>query len=341
MAQNICRALIKRGHDVHMFSTNGLDLFPEDLRPNLRVLDGEYDMQLTYTAMRNFSQYLSHGKKNRFPIWNYETTVLPQGFAKHYKYSDKMLPSSNFSKEIFANAGIPKEAMVVVPHGIDPSKFESAGAYPLKTKKSFKLLANIAQPHLRKNIPGLLEAFGKAFTKKDDVCLVLKVVDKPPSQVFEVSFAEIFGDFKRKYKDHAEIEVLSNFIVDIEGLYKSCHAIITMTHAECFWLPGLEAMAAGNLVIAPNYGGQLDYMNRDNSLLIDGKVGRADQRMQYWTQSPYAAVFNPDVDSAVDMLRFSFNNYENLMKDFRPNMKKVAEAFTWDNAAAQILRLAT
>lgn len=290
--------------------------------------------------MRNFSTYLSHGNKNRFAIWNYETTVLPHGFAKNYRFTDKMLPSSEFSKKIFANAGIPNDAMVVVPHGVDTKKFESVEPYPLKTKRSFKILANIAQPHIRKNIPGLLEAYGKAFTKQDDVCLILKVVNKPPTQPFDVSFTEIFTSFKQKYKNHADVEILSNFIIDIEGLYKSCNAVITMTHAECFWMPGLEGMAANNLIIAPRYGGQLDYMNDDNSLLIDGKEVKADTRMQYWTQSPYAAVFAPNVDHAVEVLRKAKNNYESLMEKFVPNMKSTVKNHTWDNVAKQILELA-
>jgi len=340
VGQNICRALIKKGHDVDMFSTNGLEFFPKDLQSNLRILGNDYDMQLTYTAMRNFPHYLNHGSKNRFGIWNYETTVLPHGFAKNYRFADKMLPSSQFSKKIFADAGVPNDSMVVIPHGIDLEKFESVESYPLKTKKSFKILANIAQPHIRKNIPGLLEAFGKAFTKQDDVCLVLKVVNKPPTQAFDVSFSEIYASFKDKYKNHAEVEILSNFIVDIEGLYKSCEAIITMSHAECFWMPGLEAMAAKNIVIAPRYGGQLDYMNDDNSLLIDGKEVKADKRMQYWTQSPYAAVFSPNIDHAVEMLRTAKNNYNNLIEKFKPNMNSMVNNHTWNSVAGQILELA-
>lgn len=339
VGQNICRSLKKYGHEVHMFSTNGLEYFPEDLRENLKVLDNDYDMQLTYTAMKNFSHYLSHGDKNRFAIWNYETTVLPHGFAKNYKFTDKMLPSSNFSKKIFADAGVPNDAMVVVPHGVNTEKFRDIAPYQLKTKKSFKILANIAQPHIRKNIPGLLEAYGKAFTKKDDVCLILKVVNKKPTETFDVSFTEIFTTFKQKYKDHADVEILSNFIVDIESLYKACDAVVTMTHAECFWMPGLEGMAAGNLIIAPRYGGQLDYLNDDNSLLIEGSVVKADRRMQYWTQSSYAAVFNPDVDHAVEVLRHAKNNYSSLMEKFKPNIKNVVENHTWDCVANRILEL--
>ena len=36
-AQNICRILKKLGHNVHMFSTNGDQHFPEDLRESFFV----------------------------------------------------------------------------------------------------------------------------------------------------------------------------------------------------------------------------------------------------------------------------------------------------------------
>lgn len=353
VGQNICRALIKKEHDVHMFSTNGIQYFPDDLQNNLigytdnetklgygRNPDNDYDIQLTYTAMRNFSSYLSHGTKNRFAIWNYETTVLPHGFAKNYRFTDLMLPSSEFSKKIFVNAGIPADHQVVVPHGVNIDKFETVEPIKLKTKKSFKILANIAQPHIRKNIPGLLEAYGRAFTKKDDVCLILKVVNKKPTQQFDVSFNEIFNDFKSKYKNHAEIEIITNFIIDIESLYNACDVVFTMTHAECFWMPGLEGMAANKLIIAPRYGGQLDYMNDDNSLLIEGKEIKADKRMQYWTQSPYAAMFDPSVDSAAALLKVANKNYNTLMEKFIPNMQAMIKTHTWDIVADKILDLA-
>lgn len=339
VGQSICRSLIKKGHEVHMFSTNGLEHFPPDLVPNLKKLENDYDMQLTYTAMRNFSTYLSHGNKNRFAIWNYETTVLPHGFAKNYRFTDKMLPSSEFSKHIFASAGIPEEQMCVIPHGINLDKFQTCQPYQLKTKKRFKILANIAQPHIRKNIPGLLDVFGKAFNKKDDVCLILKIVNKKPTHQFDVSFNEIFSYFKSKYKQHADVEIVTEFISDIESLYNACDMVLTMTHAECFWMPGLEGMAAKKLIIAPRYGGQLDYMNDANSLLIDGKEVKADKRMQYWTQSPYAAMFDPNTDHAVSLLRKAVDNYDSLLETFKPRMNDMCKSHTWDIVADKILDL--
>ncbi len=112
-----------------------------------------------------------------------------------------------------------------------------------------------------------------------------------------------------------------------------------MTHAECFWMPGLEGFAANKIVIAPRYGGQLDYMNDDNSILIDGKEIRADNRMQYWEPSPYAKVFDPDQNQAAEKLKDLITNYDDYLKKFSPNMQEIAHQFTWDNAAKQIIGL--
>jgi len=296
-------------------------------------------MQLSYTALRNFCNYFSRGNKNRFGIWNYETTVLPKAFAKFGQCVDKVLPSSNFSKKIFTDNGMAEDHQVMIPHGIHLDRFQNLGKFPLKTYKKYKILCNIAQPHLRKNIPGLLKTWGKAFTKNDDVCLVLKISKKSPNPQFDVPFNSIFNDFKSTYKNHAEIEIIDEFITDIETLYNACDVVMTMTHAECFWMPGLEAMAANKIVLAPRYGGQLDYMNDDNSILIDGKLIRADNRMQYWEPSPYAAVFDPDTDQAAAKLKDVIANYDDYLKKFSPKMKELLPSYSWTKVAERIVGL--
>lgn len=347
------------GHDVDLFSTNGDLHFPDDLRPNLKgmldegqqlddrsfnelvskKLNATYDMQLSYTALRNFCHYFIRGNTNRFGIWNYETTVLPKAFAKGASCVDKVIPSSEFSKKIFTDNGMSASSQVVIPHGIHLDRFQNLGTYQLRTKKKYKVLANIAQPHLRKNIPGLLETWGKAFTKQDDVCLVLKVSKKGANSIMDISVNDMLRAFSTKYKNHADIEIIDTFITDIEPLYNACDVVITMSHAECFWMPGLEAFAANKVVIAPRYGGQLDYMNDDNSVLVGGKMIRADNRLQYWEPSPYAAVFDADTTEAATKLKDVIKNYDDYLAKFSPKMKEILPNFTWEKVAQQFIDL--
>jgi glycosyltransferase involved in cell wall biosynthesis len=355
VAQNISRELIKLGHDVDLFSTNGVLHFPNDLRPNLKGFIEEgvpvtedlfktklrptYDMQLSYTALLNFDRYFIRGDKNRFGIWNYETTVLPKAFAKFARGVDKVCPSSEFSKKVFMDNGMPADRQAVIPHGIHLDRFQNLGKYPLKTKKKYKILCNIAQPHLRKNIPGLLETWGKAFTKQDDVCLVLKISKKGANTIMDIPVEQIFSNFRQKYKNHAEMEIIDTFITDIEPLYNACDVVITMSHAECFWMPGLEAMAANKVVMAPRYGGQLDYMNDDNSILIDGKTIRAPTKMQYWEPSPYAAMFDPDTTQAASKLKDVVANYGDYLSKFSPKMQEMLPEYTWKRVAERFVAL--
>lgn len=362
VAQNISRELIALGHKVDLFSTNGTSNLPEDLKPYLKgyieenqpvttanydslvtnKLDKNYDMQLSYTALKNFEHYFIRGDKNRFGIWNYETTILPKAFAKYYKYVDKVLPSSNFSKKIFTDNGMPEENQVMIPHGIHLNRFSNLGKYPLKTKKKYKILCNIAQPHLRKNIPAMLESFSRAFTKEDDVCLVLKISKKSANNSnasFDVNFNQIYNDWNKKFKNHGEVEIIDTFITDIEPLYNACDVIFTMANTECFWMPGLEGFAANKIVVAPRYGGQLDYMNDDNSILIGGKIIRADNRMQYWEPSPYAACFEPDVNECALKLKDVISNYDDYINKFSPNMKALLPNYTWRKVAEKIVSI--
>lgn len=342
VAQNICRGLIKLNHNVDIFSTNGNKHFPEDLLNNLKgvtelnanssmlankVLDSKYDAQFTYTAMINFQEHLSRGDKNRIGLWTYEFSgknVLPFGFAKHYKYTDIMTPPSEYSKQIFIDSGVPESHMKVIPHGVDLEKLENIEGYHFKTKKSVKILSIIGQPHLRKNLPGLLEVYGKAFNKTDDVCLILKIVDKKPEHLFEVSFSKIFNDFKAKYKNHADVEIISNFINHPESLYKNCDISFSMTHCEAFGMTLLEGLAANNIVIAPNHGGQLQFLNELNSLLVSGKEETAPSLARYWDGNYSSNWFKPDINDAVDKLKYAVENVAVLKQRFYNlyNLKK-------------------
>lgn len=353
VGQNIARSLIKRGNDVHLFSTNGIKHFPSDLESNLigyvqerevygRQPDNDYEMQLSYTAFKNFPTYLCHGSKNRFGLWTFEfagKNALPDGFAKQYKVTDKILPPSQFAKQVFMDSGVPEQHMTVIPHGIDFDHVEGAEPYQLKTKKNTKILAVIAQIHRRKNLAGMLEMFGKAFTKQDDVCLVLKIQDRPPTQGFELSFKEIFNHFANAFPNHAEVEIIREFIPNIYSLYKSCDIVFSASHCEGFGMTALDAHALGKINVASNYGGFLDFLNADNALLIDGKEFSAPPNFLYWSNKIGTKAFMPDIDAGVDQLRTAVTNKERLLEKYKTNIIMAKDKYNWNIITDQIIGL--
>lgn len=348
--------LIAQGHQVDLFSTNGIQNFPNKLKPNLigyfeenknnkvfgRLPDPQYDCQISYTCMKNFPHLLSNGSKNRLGIWCYEwagKNSLPTGFAKHYKSCDVICAPSNFAKRVFIESGIPDNHIKVIPHGIDSETYNRSSTIKLPTNKKYKILANIAQNHLRKNIPDLLEAYGRAFTNKDDVCLILKAKMKPVKMAFDISLQHCLNDFYQKYSKHAEVKIIPDFIEDLSDLYRSVDTVFSMSHCEGFYFPGLEAIASGKLVIAPNWGGQLDFLNQDNSLLISGQEVRANPRSMYWESKNNAIWFQPSINDAVDKLQYGFKHYLELNKKISDKASYVISLYDWQNISKQFAEL--
>ena len=62
-------------------------------------------------------------------------------------------------------------------------------------------------------------------------------------------------------------------------------------------------------------------------------------KMQYWEPSPYAKVFEPDIEECVIKLKDVVKNYDDYLKKFSPKMKEVLPNYTWTNVANQILNL--
>lgn len=355
VGQNIARQLIKLNHQVDLFSTNGNSHFPNDLRYCLKdfieenalkkmSISNDYNMCISYTAMRNFQQYLSHSKSNRFGIWCADVfgkNALPSGFAKQYKHTDKILPPTQFAKQSFLDSGVPSSYLEVIPHGIDDYYFDNTReSINLNIKDKIIIGSVIGQVHRRKNIDSLFEAYGKSFIKSDNVCLVIKVEDRPPRQSFELDFKTLFNKFKARYPNHAEVKIITDFIPEMDLFYRAIDIYFAIPHLESFGLPFLESLSIGKIVIASNWGGMVDFLNYNNSLLVSGKEANCPPDNLYWDQKYGTIHFVPNIDDAVDKLKYAVNNLDILKSQFKPNIDKVIHNYSWNNITKDILKLA-
>lgn len=357
----LMHAFEELGHNTYVASTNGLADASEVAQKRLveSILKlSEYgpgkkaiDIDITYTVPQNFPQRFLANSKNKCAIYNYEVTYWHPQWRKFYHLVDYYFPSSNFSAEVFCVNGVPPEKTFVIPHGVDTSIFNpDIPKVKLNTKKKFKFVSVVA-PHFRKNIELLLEAYCEAFTAKDDVCLVLKTklykhsdgkydMQKNPKgrKAFEIVVGDIFKKlYKRHGKNIPEIEILNGHVEHVASIYNACDCHITTTGAEGFGMPLLESMACGLMNIAPNYSGQLDFMNKDNSLLIDTKMRHAIPFEQYWTFNPKSKIGQADKKHTIELMRKAYKEHDTLMEKFKPNMDKIVEEFSWTNASQKIV----
>ncbi len=311
--QAIARALSRmEGQQVFLKSTNGLEHFPEDLKPLLLPgyhshpampelaflgpdgakvqLDRQrlpedvpdpnrpYDLELAYTILYQIPRRFFRDSACRMVIWNFESSILPPGWHMYHRGVDFVLPSSQYSADIFLKNGIPSSKLAVVPHGVYREMFNpEIPPFRLHTAKRVKFLHN-AIPQHRKLHERVIGAYLDAFTGDDDVCLVLKTKFIQPSKdkPFEVDVRAILERLLKGRANPPEIEVVTSFVPDIGSLYTACDAVVSMSSCEGFCLlPQMEVdTASGPTPISTIKKGMLVFTHNGRLRKVDGVTAR-------------------------------------------------------------------
>ena len=361
-------AFERLGNNVYFMSTNGIannDAYLNDAKiiESAAKLQGfgpgkkQINIDLTYTVPKNLPQRFLSNSKHKCCIYNFETTYWPNEWGQYYVCADLYFPSSNFSAEIFVVNGVPVEKIFVIPHGVDTKIFSpSISPIKLRTEKGFRFVS-VCAPHARKNIPGLLDCYCQAFTNKDDVCLVLKskvyrhsdgLFDQATNlkgrNAFEIVLGDEFRRIQKRYgKQTPEIELLAGHYDNPASIYNACQVHISTTGSEGYGLPELEVMATGGkdgkgiFNIATRCSGLLDFMNDDNSLLIDCCTRYSLPEENYWGFNPKSKIYQIDNNHCIELMHKAYNEFDILVERFRPNMKKTVDALSWESAAQKII----
>jgi glycosyltransferase involved in cell wall biosynthesis len=105
----------------------------------------------------------------------------------------------------------------------------------------------------------MMNAFKEEFAGDRDVALIMKMGSD------RYCIPKIFYalDLPRN------IHWMRSFVPDTSDLYRGMNAYIATDNGEGWGAPTTEAMLCGIPTIAPRHSGHLDYMNDNNSYLID------------------------------------------------------------------------
>ncbi|HSE53897.1 MAG TPA: glycosyltransferase family 4 protein [Gemmatimonadales bacterium] len=199
------------------------------------------------------------------PVW---AGKINSQFHQYWAYS-------SWIAEQARAAGVEPERIRVVPLGIDPAVFTPEGpARPLATDRKFRFLF-VGGVSLRKGTDLLLDAYAQAFSRKDDVCLVLK--DHSGDLFYRENHARERIARLLSDPDAPAILHVDDFLPEAElaALYRSCDVAVFPYRAEGFCLPILEAMASGTPSIAPDFGACLDFCSPGTSYLVKARRIRA------------------------------------------------------------------
>lgn len=354
VAQNFIRQFKKMGHEVDIFSTNGINHLPSDLSSNIighhpenifteisgKRPNEKYDMNFSFTMMRNFKKHLMFADQNRFGIWCYEwEKYFPPGLAKYEEFADLIFPCSEHAKKVFLDAKMSEKKLKIIPYGVDEDWYNFKDLH-LKDDKT-KYLTVMASTDGRKNIEGMFEAWCKAFNKDDSVIWIIKISKKNQKDL-----NPILNKYKSKYKNMAEIKVITDHIDYMQDLYYSCDIYYSLSRAESFLIPALEAVLSGKPVIASDHGGPLDFLNKNNSYLVSGSMTTPPINEIYYAAginnlpektASNAKWFNPSIADAVVRLRESKRNHTDKKELIKQTHEEYKEKYSWKNLASEMI----
>jgi glycosyltransferase involved in cell wall biosynthesis/Flp pilus assembly protein TadD len=343
--RELCRRLLRRGHHLSLLPPQhglsvGAPALPQDaeLAAHLRrPLPRPVDVHVRHTWPPNF-EAPAEGRWVLIQPWEFGS--LPVAWVDPIvRQVDEVWAYTRHVRDCYVRSGVPEDRVHVVPLGVDTELFRPGAApLPLKTGRRFKFLF-VGGTIRRKGIDLLLEAYGRAFTARDDVCLVIK--DMGAGSFYKGQTAEQAIAAFRARPDAPEVEYTDRMLSEQElaGLYAACDCLAHPYRGEGFGLPIAEAMACGLPVIVTGLGAALDFCDDNTAFLVPAREVRVGQKRVGTLETvDFPRLAEPDPAGLEQSLRYVFEHPEVARARGHAAAEHIRSRFTWDHAAAAVER---
>ena len=197
----------------------------------------------------------------------------------------------------------------------------------------------------RKDIGRLIKVFCETFAnKKKQPALILKTCGATFSVLDNAAMKQKINHIKNMFPEDIKlppIYLLHGDLSKKEMNYLYNHpkvkAMVSFTHGEGFGRPLFEASMVGLPVIAPAFSGQLDFLNKDESILLGGEMGNI-APSQVWEdilieQSQWFTIEENNARNALDHMK---QNNKLWAKAAISLMHKNRNKFTRENMTIEL-----
>jgi glycosyltransferase involved in cell wall biosynthesis len=268
--------------------------------------------------------------------WEYGT--LPRSWIDGLRAGggDEIWTPTEYCRTMFLEAGIAPERVVVVPNGIDPDVFSPdrpVEPYPVAARRSFAFLY-VGGVLPRKGVDVLLEAYGRAFARGDDVTLVLKLFGTRTFYQLPDGGASLREFARAPRAPHLVVIDDEIGTEDLVRIYRSCDAFVFPYRSEGFGLPMLEAMACGVPVIATAGGAADAFLDDDVAYRIPSERRPLSGVLRGEELAGEGWWLEPDADALAATMRHVVAHRDEARAKGMRGAERARRDWTWDRAAA-------
>lgn len=310
------------------------------------IIKPESDVDVTYQVALP-SEFKRLGKHNIGITAGLEFTHWPNEFVNGCNEMDKVIVHSEFTKQLLIDNKTKCTTDVrVIFQPVDEIYIKEQLNYNTHTCKMNNLLSGIEESFCflsmgvftkhndRKNISKTVDVFQKTFTDTDhNTALVLKINGSRYNTRDLTYLQSYIKDLNAKFHKPKSVYLLYGDFSknEIKSLYthSKIKSMITLTHAEGFGRPLLEASVSSLPVIAPNWSGHVDFLPKKLTQLVGGKLEYVDNQIPYTTQE--SLWFHPDTEEVSECIMNTLQNYDHHKKNAEELSSINSKKYTQDN----------
>ena len=239
--------------------------------------------------------------------WVWELEDFPDEWVVFFDLVDEIWTPSNFSSQSIRKKT--DKIVRTVPHGMNltaSTEYEYSKDFFGIRENAFAFLAMFDSNSSmeRKNPMAAIKAFQKTFEPNDQsVQLIVKISNAAKDHLEYIE--QIIADYEN-------INILDRNLKrnEVNELLMHIDVFVSLHRSEGFGLVIAESMCLDKPVIATNWSGNTDFMNEENSCLVDYTMIEVDDFIMLdKSKSPKWADANIDTASAYMRRLFEDNDY--------------------------------
>ena len=240
--------------------------------------------------------------RHNIGLWYWEQEHFPVRWHSAFDYYDEIWVPSDFTRAAIAAVSPIPVRKITYPFYLNETEATPDRKRFGLTNDDYVLLFNfdfLSTTH-RKNPGAVIEAFRRAFRPDDSAVLVIKSInwehDRAGRERLERQSEGLRVVFLEAHQPGAEVM----------ALFASADCYASLHRSEGLGLGMVQAMYLGKPVIATGYSGNLEFMNSENSLLVNYEMTELEENSgPYERGTRWAA---PDVDHAATLMRWVYEH---------------------------------